>query len=1251
MNNKRSYLENINAGRRRRPGTDASLDEISRTLDHLENRLGKATGRFDQQVDENDVARRIQELSETVSHSYVRPAGRMPAPRQEPASRASLEHAAHELERSRRQEREFNSIGNIAEELKTLRRDLRDVMRSGISDEFGALRKELAGIMASVPNSALSSELVVEFERLSNAIAHLAERGDDRNVKMLRLEMEELKSSISSLAREETLRAVDQRWDAFDDRWSAFEDRVSSDLSRSGPAIDMLHQRIEQIAHAVNSLPESLSLQSLEDRVRTLAGALDQLLERKQQDNPELYAAIDERLDEISRAIAATMPKTQAASFDPQPFERIEARISSLANQVGELLNERPGGEAVGHLSEQMYSLSQRVDEIAARIDMPEQTVERLASQIAGIAHKLDNAPEPQIPEHMLRGIEDRFAHLSQMIEQRHGDAAEQGRSLVHDLEHRLQDIAARIDERSSNEPMRNEADLMATIDARFNELAARLDTSTREAPGNEALRALEMRLDDISGRLQTSSSQVSSIDPEVIHNLEAQVRSLSEHFSRPTADLPEFEDLGPRLENIERSIQENRASVVEAARQAAEQAIGALGDTQNFDSNFDRELREELKALEALTRKSDERNTKTFGAIHDTLLKIVDRLGAVEGTAGDSVAVQAEPAKIPVAAAPSIDPGNDVSPVSARAAEEAMPKRSPAEAAAAAARAALDEDAQETEKAPGKSSLLGGLTRALGNRRDRQQRDEPRNEVENEAPAELDASLEAIDLDDDRINEPLEPGSGAPDLNAILRRVRDEKKATVRPETDDAAKSDFIAAARRAAQAAAAEAEILKKRQGDAAEDTGGFGIKRFLKRSKKPLVVMLGAGIVAAGGYQVGKTYLANSTAIPTQMTNETTSAEPAPVMAQAEPAPVERKVRVLDEEPARVAAAEEQATDGVVDTLASMPEMDAPLEEPVGKFEETLTGNETVSIPEDVAPEAPKPISLDTVPVDAGPVPLREAAAEGDPKALFEIGRRYAEGRGTQADLAKAAEWYTKAAEAGFAPAQYRLGDLYQKGNGVDRDAAKAKMWFQLAAQQGNASAMHNLGVLFAMGADGPADNKSAARWFIEAAEHGVKDSQFNLGILSAKGMGMQQDLTEAYKWFAIVAQGGDRDAAAKRDEIAAALSPGQLKQAENKTALWKVKKIDPAVNLVDIPESWRESRELTASVDMTKAITNIQLILNKEGFDAGTPDGIMGAKTKAAITQFQKANGLNPTGQVDEALVRALLEKNEAAVSAQ
>jgi localization factor PodJL len=187
------------------------------------------------------------------------------------------------------------------------------------------------------------------------------------------------------------------------------------------------------------------------------------------------------------------------------------------------------------------------------------------------------------------------------------------------------------------------------------------------------------------------------------------------------------------------------------------------------------------------------------------------------------------------------------------------------------------------------------------------------------------------------------------------------------------------------------------------------------------------------------------------------------------------------------------------------------------------------------------------------------------------------------------------------------------------------------------------MHNLAVLFAMGADGAADNDSAARWFQKAAELGVKDSQFNLGILSAKGVGMQQNLEESYKWFALVAKTGDRDAAAKRDEIANALRPEQLEHARAATELWKAKPVDPETNAVSVPESWRESDAKTASVDMKKAIRNIQTILNKNGYDAGSADGVMGQKTKQAIMAFQKANGLDATGEIDEKLVRKLLEK--------
>ncbi|WP_292155651.1 hypothetical protein, partial [Mesorhizobium sp.] len=81
----------------------------------------------------------------------------------------------------------------------------------------------------------------------------------------------------------------------------------------------------------VNNLPQSLSLASLEEKVRTLAGAVDRFASQQTMRGGETLAMIDERLDEISRAIVASTVAAQANAFDPETFGRIEKRIASLA--------------------------------------------------------------------------------------------------------------------------------------------------------------------------------------------------------------------------------------------------------------------------------------------------------------------------------------------------------------------------------------------------------------------------------------------------------------------------------------------------------------------------------------------------------------------------------------------------------------------------------------------------------------------------------------------------------------------------------------------------------------------------------------------------------------------------------------------------------------------------------------------------------------------------------------------------------
>jgi localization factor PodJL len=598
------------------------------------------------------------------------------------------------------------------------------------------------------------------------------------------------------------------------------------------------------------------------------------------------------------------------------------------------------------------------------------------------------------------------------------------------------------------------------------------------------------------------------------------------------------------------------------------------------------------------------------------------------------------------------------------------LPRRSPAEAAAEAAVAALGSDETAEVGSSRVRSMLGGISRAFSKKEQ-----EPAKADPSLTDLESDAAKLELDqpLDPKIANRPLEPGSGAPDLNAIMRRVRDERGQPQRNGDSDAAKSDFIAAARRAAQAAAAEADMMK-RHPEHGRPTGNVTIGKLFRSKRKPILMATTAILIALAGLQLGKAFFNSDSEIasnqpeqapliersnPDAVTADTTSPAEETQATTSLPSVAQSGTSAADD-PVAVEAdaaplmpmdsvAQTPAADDGAQTAAVAPSQPngAPVAAPEAPASaaETAPQADAASKPADQAsqPAAPTATTVEPVPDDAGPLPLREAAEAGDPKAMFEIGSRYADGRGTKQDMKAAAKWYEKAAELGLAPAQYRIGNFNEKGIGVERDIAKAKTWYQMAAEQGNASAMHNLAVLFAMGADGAADNASAARWFEKAAELGVKDSQFNLGILSAKGVGMPQNLEESYKWFALVAKSGDRDAAAKRDEIANALRPEQLQRARAATELWKAKPVDAETNMVSIPDAWRESDAKTASIDMKKAVRNIQAILNKNGYDAGSADGVMGQKTKVAIAAFQKANGMEATGEVNEALVRKLLEK--------
>lgn len=147
----------------------------------------------------------------------------------------------------------------------------------------------------------------------------------------------------------------------------------------------------------------------------------------------------------------------------------------------------------------------------------------------------------------------------------------------------------------------------------------------------------------------------------------------------------------------------------------------------------------------------------------------------------------------------------------------------------------------------------------------------------------------------------------------------------------------------------------------------------------------------------------------------------------------------------------------------------------------------------------------------------------------KAQYELGVKYATGKGVQQDDAQAVYWYRKAAEHGDADAQNNLGVAYENGQGgLAKDGAQAVFWYQKAADQGEAAAQSNLGAMYYNGLGGLAkDEAEAVRWISKAAEQGNADGQRNLANMYNEGRGVVKDDAEAVRWWRKAAEQGDAE----------------------------------------------------------------------------------------------------------------------------
>ncbi|MDK9697296.1 MAG: peptidoglycan-binding protein [Siculibacillus sp.] len=827
-------------------------------------------------------------------------------------------------------------------------------------------------------------------------------------------------------------------------------------------------------------------------------------------------------------------------------------------------------------------------------------------------------------------------------------------------------------------------------VDGRVAELIARLDRGD-VGPASADIDALGRQIAEMHRELTRSRSTV---------DLEAEMRKLAERLERSAVQEPDDEALAQIEEQLERisrqleasetrfggfadveniirrlgdRIESQQADTLAAAREAAREMVLELGRGRGDGLGDEalRGLQEDLRSLRSASRDSESRTNDTLISLHDALTGIVGRLTAIEKIAqGSARSTANRPATADTAVAAVTAAAMRAAPAVTAAAPAAPGQSSVATPTTAAAQTV----AAAPQPAPG--GVASAITRAR----------------------------EALATASSEDTRPLEPGSGKP---APRTATVTPPTATMRPTTitqgepkpatpvGDAAnaanavarKADFIAAARRAAQAAAAAEAPVAARPEDrtstqiAAEpEVAGSGalsrIGQVLKNRRRPLVLATGALVLAVMTLRLipggGESALQESADAP-QVTEHqvaepkpaaTSSAEKrstengvaietppaAPAAIPAAPAPAHPQTTAAPVSPAPAPTAAAPGTP----ILTEKPQAAAPVApgaSPLSAEPTQRTSALSRPMPDATLLDAPATTGsiggdahaapeTTLLPAKIGSEKLRRAAMTGDPRAAFEVGMRYAEGRGIAADPKEAAEWYAKAADKGLAPAQYRWAVALEKGIGVPRDSEKAKQWYRKAAEAGNVRAMHNLGVLHA----NARDIGSALPWFQKAADLGLKDSQFNLGIIHALGSGVKQDLAVSYKWFALAARQGDKEADKKMNDVAAHLTKVDLAAARMAVQTWVQKPMDREAN--EELQVWAEPKDAprTASANDAETVRKVQGLLKSRGLYGGTVDGQMGSATRGAIMAFQKKVGQAQTGEIDGELVQLLAGKS-------
>ncbi|MGL6007245.1 tetratricopeptide repeat protein, partial [Aeromonas sobria] len=171
------------------------------------------------------------------------------------------------------------------------------------------------------------------------------------------------------------------------------------------------------------------------------------------------------------------------------------------------------------------------------------------------------------------------------------------------------------------------------------------------------------------------------------------------------------------------------------------------------------------------------------------------------------------------------------------------------------------------------------------------------------------------------------------------------------------------------------------------------------------------------------------------------------------------------------------------------------------------------------------------------------LELAAGHGSHEAEYQLSL-------LQVDREQQAHWLTLAADGGVTKAWFELAELQQDQGALEQ----ARASYAKAAQQGHTAAQYAYGEMLRLGQGGKEDYTLALKQYRLAAQQGDRMAQYRMGTLREKGLGAPRNRIHAYAWLSLAATEGMPEAVQARDELEAAMTKPEVKQAQKLSEHW-------------------------------------------------------------------------------------------------